>query len=327
MDVVPMKAIVNVTYGSPDVLKLTEVETPSPMPNEVLVKVCAAAVNAYDWHMLRADPFFVRFFAGFFRPKRTILGADVAGIVESVGAEVTRFKPGDEVYADTSSGRSGSFAEYVCVREHLTALKPANLSFEQAASVPLAAVTALQGLRDWGRIEKGQKVLINGASGGVGTFAVQIAGVFGAEVVAVCSTRNVETVKTLGATRVIDYTRDDFTRGHERYDLIYAANGNRSLFDYTRVLAPGGSFVLSGGSMPQLYKFMMTKPLVSLTRKVRMVNFVAQPKSEDLDTVRELIESGKVRPIIDRQFALAGVPDAIRYVEEGHARGKVVITV
>jgi len=255
-----MKAIVNHKYGSPDVLELKDVEKPTPGDDEVLIKVHAASVNAFDWHMLRADPFFIRLMSGLLKPKRNILGADVAGQVEAVGGNVKQFKPGDDVYGVTAGCRSGSFAEYVCAGENVIALKPSNITFEQAAAVPLAAVTALQGLRNKGHIQPGQKVLINGASGGVGTFAVQIAKSFGAEVTAVCSTRNLDRVHSLGADQIIDYTQEDFTKKGQHYDLILAANGNRSIFDYKRALSPKGIYVLAGGSMAQFYQFVLLGP-------------------------------------------------------------------
>jgi len=322
-----LKAIVNYKYGSPDVLELKEVEKPTPKENEVLIKVHAASVNAYDWHMLRADPFFIRFMSGLTKPKRNILGADVAGTVEAVGKDVKQFKPGDEVYGITSGIHSGSFAEYLCDQEKLFALKPGNLTFEEAAAVPLAAVTALQGLRDKGQIQSGQKVLINGASGGVGTFAVQIAKSYDTEVTAVCSTRNLEMARSIGADHVIDYTQEDFTKKGQQYDLIYAANGNNSIFAYKRALNPNGIFVLAGGSMGQFYRYILVAPWISMTGNKKMINYIAQPNQKDLDFMTELIVAGKVKPVIDRRYSLSEAPDAIRYIEEGHARGKVVITV
>src|SRR5215212_3158500 len=243
-----MKAIVNTTYGSPDVLQFKDVEKPSPTDDEVLIKVLAASVNAADLHFLRADPFLIRFMSGLLKPKTTILGADIAGRVEAVGKNVTQFKPGDEVFGDISGCGWGGFAEYVCAGEDALVLKPANITFEQAAAVPMAAVTALQGLRSKGQIQLGQKVLVNGASGGVGTFAVQIAKSFGAEVTAVCSTRNLDLVRSIGADHVIDYTKEDFTRNGQRYDLILAANGYQPISAYKRALSPAGIYVTTGGS-------------------------------------------------------------------------------
>jgi NADPH:quinone reductase-like Zn-dependent oxidoreductase len=322
-----MKAIVCDKYGSPDVLRLEEVERPSPTGDQMLVKVMAASVNAGDWHLLRADPFLVRLAFGLFRPKVRILGLDVAGIVEAVGDSVSRFKPGDEVFGDISSNGFGGFAEYVCASESAFAFKPASLSFEEAAAVPAAGMTALQALRDKGKVRAGQRVLIHGASGGVGSFAVQLARSLGAEVTAVCSTRNVERVRELGATHVIDYTREDFARGDGRYDVILSANGTRSIFDFRRALRPGGTFVSTGGSTGQLFQALLLGPLLSRGGKVRMTNFLVSPNGADVAVLADLIERGEIRPVIDRRYPLEEVPDAIRYLEEGHAQGKVVITV
>jgi len=323
-----MKAIVNTEYGSPDVLQLKEVAKPAPKDNEVLIKVHAASVNAADWHLLRADPFLVRLMVGgLLRPKITILGADVAGRVEAVGRNVIEFQPGDEVFGDISACGWGGFAEYVCALENALVLKPANMTFEQAAAVPLAGVTALQGLRDKGQIRPGQKVLINGASGGVGTFAVQIARSFGAEVTAVCSTRNVDAVRAMGADHVIDYTQEDFTKNGQHYDLILAANGYHPISDYKRALSPNGFYVMAGGSMPQMFQAMLLGPWISMTGGRKMGNFLARPNKKDLTFMKELLEAGKVKPVIDRCYPLSEVAGAMRYIEEGHARGKVVITV
>lgn len=260
-----MKAIVYTKYGAPtEVLHLKQVEKPAPGDHEVLIKVHAASVNAADWHIVRADPFLARFATGLLKPKHTIPGADVAGRIEAVGKSVTQFRPGDEVFGDLSACGWGAFAEYVCAHENALVLKPATVPFEQAAAVSLAAVTALQGLRDKGQIKAGQKVLINGASGGVGTFAVQIAKAFGAEVTGVCSSSKMEMVRALGADHVVDYTQEDFTRSGQHYDLILAANGNRSLFDYRRALSPRGSYVTTGGSMTQLFQAMLLGPLMSM---------------------------------------------------------------
>jgi NADPH:quinone reductase-like Zn-dependent oxidoreductase len=321
-----MRAIIYTEYGSPDVLELKEVAKPTPKDNEVLIKVLAASLNAADWHYLRADPFLIRFTSGLLKPKNTFLGADVAGRVEAVGRTVTQFKPGDEVFGDLSVSGRGTFAEYVCASENALALKPANLSFEEAAAVPLAAVTALQGLRTKGQIKAGQKVLINGASGGVGMFAVQIAKALGAEVTAVCSTRNVDIVRSIGADHVIDYTKENFTQNGHRYDLILAANGYHSISDYRRVLTPQGTYVMTGGAMAQLSEVMLKGPWMSRNGQ-KMGNILAQPNKKDLVFMKELLESGKVKPVIDRCYPLSEVPDALRYLEEGHATGKVVITV
>jgi len=323
-----MKAIVYTEYGSPDMLQLKDVEKPVPADDEVLVKVHAVSVNAADLHLLRADPFLIRLSSGFLKPKHTILGSDIAGRVEAVGSNVTQFKPGDEVFGDISACGWGGFAEYVCVRENALVLKPTNLSFEQAAAVPMAAVTALQGIRHAGQIRPGQKALINGASGGVGTFAVQLAKSFGAEVTAVCSTRNLETARSIGADHVIDYTKEDFATNGQQYDLILAANGDRSISDYKRALSPKGVYVQTGGSMGQMTQAMIQGPWISMTGSKKMGNMgVAKPNQNDLVLIKELLESGKVKPVIDRCYPLSEVPEALRYLEEGHARGKVVITV
>jgi NADPH:quinone reductase-like Zn-dependent oxidoreductase len=322
-----MKAIVYAKYGSPDVLQLKEVAKPTPKDDEVLVKVHAVAVNAADWHLLRADPFLVRLSSGLLEPKNKILGADVAGRVEAVGGNVKQFKPGDEIFGDLSGCGFGGFAEYVCAREDVLTLKPVNSSFEEAAAVPMAAVTALQGLRDKGQIQPGQKVLINGASGGVGTFAVQIAKSFGAEVTAVCSTRNLDMVRAIGADHVVDYRREDFTRNGRQYDLILAANGYRSISDYRRALTPGGTYVMTGGAGAQMFEAMLLGPWMSMTGSKKMTSLLARPDKKDLAFMKELLEAGKVVPVIDRCYPLREVADAIRYLEEGHARGKVVITI
>ncbi len=322
-----MKAIIYTEYGSPDVLQFKDVEKPTPKEDEVLIKVHAASLNAADLHYLRADPFLIRPTSGLLKPKNTFLGADVAGRIEAVGRTVTQFKPGDEVFGDLSESGRGTFAEYVCASENALALKPANLSFEEAAAVPLAAVTALQGLRSKGQIQPGQKVLINGASGGVGMFAVQIAKALGAEVTAVCSTRHLDLVRSIGADHVIDYTKEDFTQNGHRYDLILAANGYHSISDYRRVLTPQGTYVTTGGSMAQMSQAMLQGRWISMTGSQKMSNMLARPDKQDLAFMKELLESGKVKPVIDRFYPLSQVADAIRYLEEGHAQGKVVITV
>jgi NADPH:quinone reductase-like Zn-dependent oxidoreductase len=324
-----MKAIVYHTYGSPDVLKLEEVQKPVPQDDEVLVKVHAASVNAGDWaHLLRAKPFMMRLMGyGLLKPKNTILGSDIAGRVEAVGRNVTQFQSGDEVFGNTAKYGFGGFAEYVAVPENAWVLKPTNISFEEAAAVPQAALTALQGLRDKGHIQKGQKVLINGAGGGVGTFAVQIAKSFGAEVTAVCSTRNLDIVRSIGADHVIDYTQEDFTRNGQQYDLILAANGYHSISDYKRALSPTGTYVTTGGSDAQMFQTMLLGPWISRTGRQKMGNSAHKPNQKDLIFMKELLEAGKVTPVIDRRFPLRDVADAIRYLEAGHAQGKVVITV
>ena len=322
-----MKAIVYTRYGSPANLELIDVEKPTPKDDEVLVKVYAVSVNAADLHLLRADPFLIRLSSGLLNPKNTILGSDIAGRVEAVGNNVKQFKAGDDVFGDISGCGWGGFAEYASARENALVLKPANITFEQAAAVPMAAVTALQGLRNKAMIQPGQKVLIYGASGGVGTFAVQIAKSFGAEVTAVCSTKNLDKVRSLGADHVIDYTQEDFSRNGQSYDLIFAANGNRSISDYRRALSPRGTYVMSGGSMAQMSEAMLQGPWISMTGNKKMGNSLAHPNHADLAFVKELLESGKVIPVIDRSYPLGDVPDAIRYLEEGHAQGKVIITV
>src|SRR6266699_156476 len=324
-----MRAIVYHNYGSPDVLKLEEVEKPTPKDDEVLIKVHAASANAADWHLLRGKPFLVRLMGyGLLKPKNTILGSDIAGRVEAVGRNVKQFQPDDEVFGNVSGCGFGGFAEYVCARENALALKPANLSFEEAAAVPSAGVTALQGLREKGQIQPGQKVLINGASGGVGTFAVHIAKSFGAEVTGVCSTRNVDMVRSIGADHVIDYTQEDFTKNGQRYDLIFDAVGNRSVSDCKRALTPKGRCAVAGfTTLPHLFQVLVLGSWVSRTgsKKIGLME-TANPNKKDLLFIKELLEAGKVVPVIDRTYPLSEVPEAIRYLEAGHAKGKVVIT-
>lgn len=324
---ISMNAIVCTKYGSPDVLKFEEVQKPVPGDDEVLIKVHAAAVNAGDWHLMRADPFMIRFMYGLQKPKHEILGTDVAGRVEAIGKNVTQFQQGDEVFGDMSGSGFGAFAEYVCAPENRIAFKPSNITFEDAAAVPSAAVTALQALRDKGQIQAGQKVLINGASGGVGMFAVQIAKAFGAEVTAVCSTRNMEMVRSIGADHVIDYTQEDFTQNGQQYDLILAANGYHPILDYKRALSPTGIYVMTGGSMAQMFEAMTIGPWISITSSKKMSNMLVKSSQKDLVFMQELLETGKVTPVIDRRYPLSEVADAIRYLEEGHAKGKVVITI
>lgn len=323
-----MKAIVYTKYGSPEVLQLKEVAKPTPKDNQVLVKVHATSVNAADWHLLRGKPYLVRLMGyGVLKPKHTIPGSDIAGRVEAVGPNIKQFKPGDEVFGNLSEGGFGAFAEYVCANENALALKPANISFEQAAAVPLAAITALMGLRDKVQIQPGQKVLVNGASGGVGTFAVQIAKSFGAEVTAVCSTRNLDRVRSIGADHVIDYTREDFTKNGQQYDLILAANGYHSLSDYKRALNRTGTYVMTGGSTAQMFEAMLLGPWISMTGSKKMGNTMAKSNQKDLVFMKELLEAGKVIPVIDRCYPLSQVAEAIRYIEDGHAQGKVIITI
>ncbi len=323
-----MKAIVCAKYGSPDVLQLQEVAKPAPQDDEVLIRIYAASVNARDWRMMRANPFFIRLMpGGFLQPKNKILGADLAGRVEAIGRYVKQFRPGDEVfgYLPSATGR-GTFAEYVCANEKAITLKPANLTFEQAAAVPVAALTALQGLRDNGNIQPGQKVLINGASGGVGTFAVQIAKAFGADVTAVCSARNLDMVRSIGADYVIDYKKEDFTQNGQQYDLILAANGYHPISDYLRALSREGIYVVAGGSMLQLFQATLQGRRNSQTgsQKTHVVSLVQSQK--DLIFMKELLESEKVVPVIDGCYPLSKTAEALWYFEKEHAQGKVVIT-
>jgi NADPH:quinone reductase-like Zn-dependent oxidoreductase len=325
----PMKAIVYCDYGLAN-LKLAEIEKPTPADDQILVKVRAASVNPYDWHFVEGTPKIMRAGVGLRKPTDTRLGVDFAGTVEAVGKNVTQFKPGDEVFG----GRTGAFAEYVCPRaDRAVAIKPPNISFEQAASVNIAGVTALQGLRDKGKVQSGQKVLINGASGGVGTFAVQIAKTFGADVTGVCSTRNIELVKSLGADHVIDYTKEDFTKGDQKYDVILDNVANHSLSEFRRVLTPKGKYVMIGGGGPNEQGLfgVMLRPLKAMVLSKfidqQMGMMMADLSHKDLAILADMMQSGKVKPIIDRSYKLSEVPQAIAYVEEGHARGKVVITV
>ena len=324
----PMKAIVYRCYGSPDVLRLESIAKPTPKPDEVLVRIHAASVNPLDWHFIRGKPYIVRIEAGFGRPKDPRLGVDFAGTVEAVGASVTHFRPGDEVFG----GRDGAFAEYVTVREERAiTLKPGNVTFEQAASVPIAALTALQAVRDKAHVKAGQKVLINGASGGVGTFAVQIAKSLGAEVTGVCSTRNLELVRSLGADHVIDYTREDFTKAAERYDVIIDTVGTHSVPDYRRVLTPAGQYVMIGSATIGRWFGWLEIPVEAwilspfMSQKFGMM--LAELNKEDLAVLGDLMQSGKVTPSIDRTYKLRDAAEALRYLEKGHARGKVVLTV
>ena len=323
-----MKAIVCTKYGSPDVLQLQEVAKPAPKDDEVLIKIHAASVNARDWRFMRAKPFFIRLRpGGFLQPKNKILGADLAGRVEAIGNNVKQFRPGDEVfgYLPSATGR-GTFTEYVCAKENMITLKPANITFEQAAAVPVAAMTALQGLRDKGNIQPGQKVLINGASGGVGTFAVQIAKAFGAEVTAVCSTRNLELVRSLGADHVIDYKVEDFTQNGQQYDLILAVNGYHPISDYLHALRPEGTYVVAGGSMAQLFQAASNGKRISKTGSQKIVVVSLVQSQKDLIFMKELLESGKIMPVVDGCYPLNKTPEAFWYFEKEHPKGKVVIT-
>ena len=322
-----MKAIVYEKYGPPDVLQLREKEKPVPGDNEILVKIHAASVNPADWHTMRGKPFLIRLTGGLFSPKNPILGIDIAGEVEAVGKNITEFKPRDAVFGDCGWG--GGFAEYVCVSAERIVLKPENVTFDKAASVSVAAITALQALRDHGKIQPGQKVLINGASGGVGTFAVQMAKYFGAEVTGVCSSRNLDLVRSLGAHQVIDYTREDFTRTGQGYDLIIDNVANHSVLDLKRALNPGGNCVIVGfTSLPLLVQHIALGPLLSTVSSKKVGSMgIANPNRKDMLFLSELLETGKLKPVIDKQYPLSEAAEAIRYVEAGHARGKVVLNV
>ncbi len=322
-----MKAIVYAEYGPPEVLSLSEIERPAPGPGEVLIRIRAASVNPIDWHFMRGIPYAMRLQSGLRRPKSGRLGYDMAGTVEAAGQGAARFNAGDGVFGSCR----GAFAEYACASENTVVHKPANVTFEQAAAVPVAALSALQALRDKGRIRPGLKVLINGASGGVGTFAVQLARVYGAEVTGVCSSRNVDMVRSIGADRVVDYTREDFTRAGLRYDLILDTVGNHSLSDRRRALTADGILVLVGGSetgrllgpMAGMLKAVALSPLV----KQKLLPFLARVNRDDLLALKELLGAGRVTPVIDRAYPLGDVPQAIRHLEGGHARGKIVITI
>ena len=320
-----MQAIVQTGYGSLDVFQLREIEKPVIDDDGVLLRVHAASVNALDWHLMRGIPSIIRLTTGLRRPKSPVPGVDAAGTVESVGRNVTRFRPGDEVFGM----RTGAFAEYVAGKERNFVAKPVGLSFEQAAAVPVAGETALQGLRDKGQIRPGQKVLVNGASGGVGTFAVQVAKSFGANVTGVCSPRNVDLIRSIGADRVMDYTREDFVRDGQRYDMLFDVAWTHSGSDCRRVLTPNGIHVLAGQSSrekPSILPLLLA-PLVSRFRRQKLVSYIAKHSNADLVALKELIEAGKVTPIIDRTFPLREVPEAVRYLGEGHPRAKIVITV
>ncbi|MGB8214973.1 MAG: NAD(P)-dependent alcohol dehydrogenase [Anaerolineales bacterium] len=317
-----MKAMVHEKYGSADVIQYRDVEKPVPGEGEVLVKVRAASVNAYDWHLLSADIFLVRFMGGgFFKPKDTRMGADLAGQVEAAGRNAGQFKPGVAVYGLGYA----SFAEYCCAPEKALAHKPSNLTFEQAAAVPMAALTALQALRDTGQVQAGQTVLINGASGGVGTFAVQLAKYFGAEVTAVCSPRNLDLARSLGASHVMDYTKEDFTRNGQKYDLILAVNGYHPLAAYQRALVPGGTYVMAGGTPRQIFEAMLLGSWMSRIGGKKMAGASAKRSQPDLFLLKDLLEAGRIVPVIDRTYPFGQAAEALRYLGAGHARGKVVI--
>jgi NADPH:quinone reductase-like Zn-dependent oxidoreductase len=323
-----MKAIVQTEYGSPDVLSLQEVDKPVVTNNGVLVRIRATSVNAGDWHLMRGDPFLSRLmFGGIFKPKIQILGFDIAGSVEEIGKDVTQFQVGDQVFGDLSESGFGAFAEYVCATESALAFKPTNISFEQAATVPGAALTALQGLRDCGGIQSGQKVLINGASGGVGSFAVQIAKAFGADVTAVCSTNKMEMIETLGADRIIDYTQTDITKNGQQYDLIIDAAAYRSVFDYQPILKTEGTYVLIGGSISRIFQVLLFGSVISRIMHRNLKCLMVKPNRSDLVILKDLIEAGKIVPLIDQTYNLSEVPEAIRQLEQRQVRGKIAISV
>jgi NADPH:quinone reductase-like Zn-dependent oxidoreductase len=321
-----MKAMVYTQYGSVEVLQLREVEQPWPKDDELLINVQASSVTYGDLAAVKGKPFIIRFSLGLRMPKYRILGKDVAGRVEAVGQRVKGFKPGDEVFGDLSECGWGAYAEYACASENSLVSKPHNMSFGQAAAVPESAVVALQGLRNIGEIKPGQSVLVNGASGGIGTFVVQIAKAFGAEVTGVCSTRNLEMVRLIGADHVLDYTREDFARNGLQYDLIIATAGFRSLYDYKRALKPGGRYVATGGSTAQVFQPMLLGPWLSRDG-VKMSNLSMKPNKQDLTFIKELIEAGEVTPVIDKIFSLSELPEAFDYYAQGHSQGKVVITI
>jgi NADPH:quinone reductase-like Zn-dependent oxidoreductase len=323
-----MKAIVQTDYGSPDVLSLQEVDKPVVPDRGVLVRVRAASVNSGDWRLIRGTPFLTRLmFGGIFKPKIKIPGMDIAGQVEAVGKDVTQFQSGDEVFGDLSEAGFGAFAEYVCCTESVLAIKPTNISFEQAATVPGAALTALQGLRDCGQIRSGQKVLINGAASGVGSFAVQIAKAFGAEVTAVCSTSKMEMVKSIGADNAIDYTQIDITKNGQQYDLILDVAAYRSVFDYAPILKAEGTYVLVGGSISRLFQVLLFGSVISIIMRRKVKCLMVKPNRSDLVILKELIEAGKIVPFIDRTYPLSEVPAAIRQIEQRQVQGKIAISI
>jgi NADPH:quinone reductase-like Zn-dependent oxidoreductase len=319
-----MKAIVFTKYGSPDVLALKEIEKPTPKDDEVLIRVHAASINDWDWGALQGIPFINRLYFGLLKPKKQILGSDIAGRIEAVGKNVLQFKPGDEVFGDLS-GTWGGFAEYVCARENALALKAPSMTFQQAAAIPQAAMLALQGLRDVGRIRSGQKVLINGAGGGAGTFALQIAKLYGVEVTGVDSTGKLDMLRAIGADHVIDYTQEDFTKNGRCYDLILDVKTNRSIFDCVRALSPNGTYVSLGGSMARLFQALLLRPWISMIKRKHIRIVILKP-NKDLAYMKELFEAGKVVPVIDGPYKLSEVPKAFRHFREGRHKGKVVIT-
>jgi NADPH:quinone reductase-like Zn-dependent oxidoreductase len=320
-----MKAIVFEKYGPPDVLELKEVEKPAPKNNEVLVKVLAASINDWDWGLLKGAPFTNRLFFGLRKPKIKILGGDIAGRIEAVGRNIKQFQTGNEVYGDLSGSGFGAFAEYVCARENALVLKPASMTFDEAAAVPQAAILALQALRGKEQIQPEQKVLINGAGGGAGTFAVQIAKSFGAEVTGVDSTRKLDIMRAIGADHIIDYTREDFTKKEKCYDWIIDFAAHHSIFDYYRALSPKGIYIMVGGSTARIFQVMLLGLSISMTTSKKM-RILMHKQNKDLAYMKELFEAGKVKPIIDKRYPLGGVPEALRYFGKGLHRGKVVIT-
>lgn len=322
-----MKAIVFDRYGPPDVLRLADVPMPEPRRGEVRIRVRRVSVNAPDWRLMRATPWIARLATGLVRPRIHTLGSDVAGTVEQVGPGVKQFRVGDDMFGDLAHHGFGGFAEFVCAPEGAVARKPAAVSFDDAAATPMAATTALQALRDHGRIGAGTRVLLVGASGGVGTFAIQIARALGADVTAVCSPGKAELARSLGAHRVLDYTTHDFAPGPDRYDVVVGINGNRRLDDFARVLAPDGRYLMVGGEWPQIRDAMLMGPLRSLAGRRKFMVVDARATPADLESLAAMLEQGTLRPVLDRRFPLAQVPDAIRYVEAGHAAGKVIVEV
>ncbi len=320
-----MKAIVYTHYGSPDVLQFKEVAKPTPTDDEVLIKVQAVSVNRSDWEGLRGKPLYARI-GGLLKPRHHILGSDIAGRVEIAGRNIRQFQPGDEVFGDIL-GRNGGFAEYVCARERALALKPASMTFEEVAAIPQAAVIALQGIREKGQVQPGQQVLINGAGGGAGTFAVQLAKLYGAEVTGVDHTDKLDFLRSLGADHVIDYTQEDFTKNGNQYDLILDLVAHRSVFAYKRALRPNGSYFMVGGSVATIFQILLLGPWMRRTTGKNIRLLAVQPNPKDMVYITELFEAGKVVPVIDRRYPLSEVPEALRYLGEGHARGKLVITV
>lgn len=321
-----MKAIVYNNYGSPEVLQQQKVEKPSPKANEVVIKVHTTSLNAADSHLLKGKPFMIRLDGGLRKPKHPILGADVAGTIETVGSDVTKFKVGDEVFGDLSGYGFGGFAEYVCADVDILVKKPETMSFEIAAALPMASVTALQGLRK-GKIKEGQKVLINGASGGVGTFAVQIAKALGAEVTAICSTAKMDMVRSLGADHVIDYTQTPFSDLQKTYDFIFAVNGNESVQSYKGRLEPSGICIVSGGSMSQIFGALLLGPITSIRNNRKVTSLLAKANAEDLTFITKLVEEGKISPVIDKHYDLNDIPEAMAYLGAGHAKGKIIINI